>query len=110
MEPTQPLPKDWRYAISHLKDLIIGDVSKKGNTRSKLHNICGHYAFISHIKIKNILEDEDDSYWLLVMQESSIILSITKFGTLFLGPMISQTLVLNEFLRISGLVRKCYYE
>ena len=26
MEPSYP--KDWRYALNHLKDLIIGDVSK----------------------------------------------------------------------------------
>ena len=28
VEPSQPLPKDRRYATSHPKDLIIGDVSK----------------------------------------------------------------------------------
>ena len=86
MEPTQPLLKDWRFASKHLKDLIIGDVSKGVATRSKLH------------ELKNILEAEADSYWLLAMQESSINLSANKFGTLFLDPMIDQLLVLNGFL------------
>ena len=31
VEQSQPLPKDWRYASNHPKDLIIGDVSKGGN-------------------------------------------------------------------------------
>ena len=62
MEPMLPLPKDWRYATSHPKGLIIGDVSKGVSTRSKLHDLCGHYAFISHIEPKNILEAEGDSY------------------------------------------------
>ena len=69
MEPSQLLPKDWRYATNHPKDLIIGDVSKGVTTCSKLHDLCGHYAFISHFEPKNILEAEGDSYWLLAMQE-----------------------------------------
>ena len=47
VELFQPLLKDWRYATSHPKDLIIGDVSKGVSTRSKLHDLCGHYVFIS---------------------------------------------------------------
>ena len=62
MEPTQLLLKDWRYASSHSKDLIIGDVSQGVLTRSILQDICGHYAFISHIELKNIHEAEVDSY------------------------------------------------
>ena len=69
VEPTQPLPKDWRYATSLPKDLIIDDVSKGVTARSKLHDICDHFALISHIKLKRILETESDSYWLLAMQE-----------------------------------------
>ena len=61
VEPMQPLLKDWRYATNHLKDLIIGDVSKGVTTHSKLHDICGHFAFISHIKPKNMLEADSDS-------------------------------------------------
>ena len=66
-EPTQLLPKDWRYSINHPNDLIIGDVSKGVTTRSKLHDICGHFAFISYSEPKNILEAEGNSYWLLAM-------------------------------------------
>jgi len=60
---------DWRFTPYHPKDLIIGDVSKGVTTRSKLHDLCDHYAFISHFEPKNILEIEGDSYWLLAMQE-----------------------------------------
>ena len=69
MKPSQPLPKDWRYATNYPKDLIIGDVSKVVTTHSKLYDLCGHYTFISHFEPKDILEAEGDSYWLLTMQE-----------------------------------------
>ena len=69
VEPTQPLPNDWRFTSNHPKDLIIGDVSKRVTTRSKLYNLCDHFAFISYIEPKNILKAEADSYWLLAMQE-----------------------------------------
>ena len=69
VESTQPLPKVWNYNASHSKDLIISDVSKGVTIRSKLHDICDHFAFISHIEPKNILEVERDSYLLLTMQE-----------------------------------------
>jgi len=69
VEPTQSLSKDWRYATNHPENLIIVDVSKGVTTRSKFHDICSHFAFISHIKPKNILEAEGDSYWLIAMQE-----------------------------------------
>ena len=72
VEPTQQLPKDWRYNPHHPKDLVIGEVSKGVTTRPKLHDYCGHYAFISHVEPKNVLEAEADSYWLLAMQEQSI--------------------------------------
>ena len=52
VEPSQPLPKYWRYATNHPKNLIVGDVSKGVTTCSKLHNICDHFAFISHIEPK----------------------------------------------------------
>jgi len=69
VDPIQPLQKDWRYATSHPKDFIIGDVSKRVTTHPKLHDICGHFAFIFHTELKNILEVEGNSYWLLSMQE-----------------------------------------
>ena len=69
VEPSQSLPKDWRYTTSHPKELIISDVSKGITTRSKLHDFCCHYAFISYIEPKNILKAEGHSYWLFAMQE-----------------------------------------
>jgi len=69
VEPTQQLPKDWRYNSHHPKDRVIGEVSQGVTTRSKLHNFCGHYAFISHFEPKSVLEAEANSYWLLAMQE-----------------------------------------
>ena len=47
VEQSQPLPKDWRFATNHPKDLIIGDVSKGVTTRSKLHDLCGNFAFFT---------------------------------------------------------------
>ena len=61
--------KGLEICYNHPKDLIIGDVSKGVTSHSKLHDLCGHFAFISHIEPKNILEAEVDSYWLLAMQE-----------------------------------------
>ena len=68
VETTQLLLKDWRFASSHPKELTIGDESKGVTTRSKFHDFCGQFAFISHIEPKNILEAEGDSHWLLAMQ------------------------------------------
>ena len=56
-------------ASNYPKDLIIGDVSKGITAWSKLYDLCGHFAFISHIEPKNILKAEADSYWLLAMKE-----------------------------------------
>ena len=69
VEPTQPLSKDWRFTPHHPKDLIISDVSKGVTIRSKLHDLYGHYVYISHFEQKNILEAKGDSYWLLAIQE-----------------------------------------
>ena len=69
VELSQPLLNDWRNATKHPKELIIGDVYKWVTTYCKLHDICNHYAFFSHIELKNILEAESNSYWLLAMQE-----------------------------------------
>ena len=46
VQPFQPLPRDWKYASSHPKDLIIGEVSKRVSTRSIVHNVCSYIAFI----------------------------------------------------------------
>ena len=61
VEPTQSLLKDWKYASSHPKDLIIGDVFQEVFFRSKLQDLCGHFIFILHIEPKNIHEADVDS-------------------------------------------------
>ena len=105
METTQPLPKDWRFASNHLKDLIIGDVSKGVTTRSKLHDLFGHFAFISYIEPKNIIEAEANRIGCLQCKKSSINFSATKFDILFLDPMIDQPLVQNGSLGTNWMSR-----
>ena len=102
VEPTKRLLKDWRYATSHPKDLIIGDVSK-------LHDICGHFAFISHIEPKNILEVRATYIGCFPCKKSSINLSATKFDILILDPMINQQLILNGFYGISWMSREMLF-
>ena len=53
------LPKDWRYASSHPKELIIGDTLQEVKTRSSLRYM-NNITFISQIEPKNIKEDEND--------------------------------------------------
>ena len=53
------LPKDWRYASSHPKDIIIGDTQQRIKTRSSLRYM-NNLAFISQIEPKNIKEAEND--------------------------------------------------
>ena len=65
----QTLPKEWRYALSHPKDLILGDPSHGISTRSSIRNICTHMAFISQIEPKTFLEAEKDESWIMAMQE-----------------------------------------
>ena len=46
-ESSQDLPKDWKFAINHPLDQIIGNPSSGVRTRSSLRNICNNLAFIS---------------------------------------------------------------
>ena len=103
--PTLPLSKDWRFATSHPKELIIGDVSEGVTARSKLHDFCDHFVFISHIELKNILKAEGDSYWLLAMQEQLNQFERNQVWHLVPDPMIDQPLVLNRFLGTSWMSR-----
>jgi len=75
-------------------------------TCSKLDDICGHFVFISHIQPENILEAKGDSYWCLQCKKNSINLSAIKYDTLFLDPMIDQSLILNGSLGISWMSQK----
>ena len=45
------LPKEWRYAKSHLQDLIIRNVSKGISNRSAIQKV-SNYAFISQKECK----------------------------------------------------------
>jgi len=90
---------------NHSKDLIIGDVSKGVTTRSKVHDLCGHFSFISHIEPKNVLKAEADSYWLLAMQEELSQFERNQVWHLILDPIIDQLLVLNGSLGKSWMSR-----
>ena len=65
---SQKLPKEWRYAKDHPKELIIGDTTKGVTTRAHL-KYNADFAFISKIVPKNISEALDDEYWVQSMQE-----------------------------------------
>ena len=54
------LSKSWKYAQSHVKDLIIGDTLEGVKTRSSLRNINNYLAFISEIEAKNIKKAESN--------------------------------------------------
>ena len=88
VEPTQPLSKDWRYAISDPKDLIIGNVSKGVTTSSKLHDICGHFASYPILSPKISSKPRATHIDYLQCKNSLINLSTIKFDTLFLNVMI----------------------
>ena len=63
------LPKEWRYAHGHPKELIIGDPSKGVRTRSSMRNIYDYLAFVSQTEPKSIEEAEQDSNWLNAIQD-----------------------------------------
>ena len=78
-------------------------------TRSKLHELCGNFAFISHFEL-NILKAEGDSYWLLAMQEELNQFERNQVWHLVPDPMIDQSLILNRFLEISWMSQKMLLE
>ena len=55
------LPKEWRYAKSHLQDLIVRDVSKGISTRSDIQQ-AKNYAFTYQIVLKNVNDALEDEY------------------------------------------------
>ena len=62
------MPKVWRYASSHPKDLIIGDPEQGVKTRSSI-NLFNNLAFVSQIEPKSLKDAENDEFWILAMQE-----------------------------------------
>ncbi len=63
------MPKEWRYAYGHPKDLIIGDPSQGVRTRSSLRNLNDYLAFVSQLEPKTYEEAEKDTNWINAMQE-----------------------------------------
>ena len=63
------LPKEWRYAHNHPRDLIIDDPSQGVRTRSSFRDTFNYLVFVPQIKSKYIEEAENDSNWILTMQE-----------------------------------------
>ena len=57
-----------KYASSHPKDLIIGDLEQGVKTRSSI-NLFNNLAFVSQIEPKSLKEAENDEFWILAMQE-----------------------------------------
>ena len=62
-EQSKELTKEWRYARDHLKELIIGDITKGVVTRSTLKHI-SNYAFTFKIVSKNVNDALEDEYWI----------------------------------------------
>ena len=54
------LPKEWRYAHHHSKDLIIGDPSIGIKIRASFKKNHDYLTFISQIKFKTIEEAKSD--------------------------------------------------
>jgi hypothetical protein len=50
-------------------DQILGDISKRVTTRSRLANFCEHYSFVSSIEPFRVEEALQDLDWVLAMQE-----------------------------------------
>ena len=55
--------------LGYLKELIIGEVSKRVLTRFNLDHECTTYAFISSIEPKNVDEACSDDFWMNTMHE-----------------------------------------
>ena len=83
VEPTQPLPKDWRFISNHSKDLIIGDVSKGVTTRSKPITYVGMLLLFHSLSPKTSSKPRPTRIDCLLCKKSSINLSGIKFGILF---------------------------
>jgi hypothetical protein len=54
---------------NHPVDQILGDISKRVTTRSRLANFCEHYSFVSSIEPFRVEEALQDPDWVLAMRE-----------------------------------------
>ena len=62
------MPKEWRYVLSHPKDLILGDLEQGVKTRSSI-NLFNNLVFVSQIEPKSLKDAENDEFWILAIQE-----------------------------------------
>ena len=67
-ESSSSVPKVWRYASSHPKDLIIGHPKQGVKSRSFI-NLFNNLAFVSQIEPKSIKDAKNDEFWILALQE-----------------------------------------
>ena len=79
------LPRAWKFAHNHPRELIIGDPSEKVRTRSSRHLI-DNLAFVSHIEPKNVVDALNDEHWILAMEEELIQFERNKVWTLVARP------------------------
>ena len=63
------LSKEWRYTHNHPRDLIKDDPSQGVRTRSSFRDTFDYLIFVSQIESKYIKEAENNSNWMLAMQE-----------------------------------------
>ena len=68
------MTKEWRYALSHPKDLIIGDLEQGVKTCSFI-NLFNNLAFVSQIEQKSFKDTQNDEFSILAMQEE-----LNQFG------------------------------
>ena len=60
-ESSSSMSKEWRYALSHPKDLILGDLEQGVETRSSI-NLFNNLAFVSQIEPKSLKDAENDEF------------------------------------------------
>jgi hypothetical protein len=53
----------------HQVDQILGDISKRVTTRSRIAIFCEHYCFVTSIEPFRVEEALQDPYWVMAMQE-----------------------------------------
>ena len=61
------LLKNWINVKNHPLEQVIGDVKEGVKTRKAHNEFQNHYAFISQIEPKNVLEAIEDESWMLSM-------------------------------------------
>ena len=68
-EPVDQRRVHHQLAKDHPVDLIMGDISKGVQTRSRVASFCQHYSFVSFLEPKRVDEALDDPDWVMSMQD-----------------------------------------